>query len=54
MATVLTCKSSVKVVWIEGDVYHLWKYVYGVGKSKYWFGPCVPVFSLRMRVCSIC
>ena len=27
VATVHRCKSSVKGVWVEGEVYHLWKYV---------------------------
>ena len=33
-------------------MYHLWKYVYGVRRSKSWCRPCVSVFNLRMRVCS--
>ena len=52
MATVRKCNSHVKGVWVEGEMYHLWKYVYGVRKSKSWFRPCVSVFNLRMRVCS--
>ena len=48
---VRTCKSNVKGVWMEGKVYHLWKYVYGVKKSKSLLRPCVSVFNLRMRVC---
>ena len=52
MATVPKCKTNVKVVLVEGEVYHLWKYVYGVRKCKSWFRPCVSVFNLRMRVCS--
>ena len=27
VATVRECKSNVKEVWVEGEVYHLWKYV---------------------------
>ena len=27
VATVRKCKSNVKGVWVEGEVYHLWKYV---------------------------
>ena len=27
VATVRKCKSNVKEVWVEGEVYHLWKYV---------------------------
>ena len=27
VATVPKCKSTVKGVWVEGEVYHLWKYV---------------------------
>ena len=27
VATVLKHKSNVKGVWVEGEVYHLWKYV---------------------------
>ena len=45
-------KSNVKGVWVEGEVYHLWMYVYGVRKSKFWPRPCESVFNLRMRVCS--
>ena len=37
---------------MEGEVYHLWKYVYGVRRSMSWIRPCVSVFNLRMRVCS--
>ena len=37
---------------MDVEVYHLWKYMYGVRKSKSWFRPCVLVFNLRMRVCS--
>ena len=29
MATVRMSKSNVKGVWVEGEVYHLWKYRYG-------------------------
>ena len=50
VATVRRCKSNVKGVWVEGEVYHLLKYVSGVRKSKTW--PCVTVFNLRMRFCS--
>ena len=53
VATVPKCKSNVKGVWVEGEVYHLWKYVYGARKSMSWFRPCVSVFNFRMRVCSI-
>ena len=52
VATGRACKSNVKGVWVEGEVYHLWKYLYGVRKSKSWFRPCVSVFNLRMRFCS--
>ena len=52
VATVRTCKSNVKGVWVEGELYHLLKYVYGVRKSKSWLRPCVSVFNFRMRVCS--
>ena len=41
MATVPICKSNVKGVWVEEEVHHLWKYVYGVRKSKSLFRPCV-------------
>ena len=27
VATVRKCKSKAKGVWVEGEVYHLWKYV---------------------------
>ena len=27
VATVRKCKSIVKGVWVEGEVYHLWKYM---------------------------
>ena len=27
VATVRNCKSNVNGVWVEGDMYHLWKYV---------------------------
>ena len=27
LATVRKCKSNVKGVWVDGEVYHLWKYV---------------------------
>ena len=30
VATVRICKSNVKGVWVEGEAYHLWKYVYSV------------------------
>ena len=50
VATVRMCKSNVMGVWVEGEMYHLWKYVYGIGKS--WLRPCVSVFNLRMKVCS--
>ena len=46
LATVHRCKSNVKGVWVEGEVYHLWKYVYGVRKCKSWLMPCVSVFNL--------
>ena len=39
MATVPMCQSTVKGVWVEGEVYHLLKYVYGVRKSKSWLRP---------------
>ena len=52
MATVRTCKSNVKAVWVEGEVDHFWKYMYGVRKSKSWLRLCVSVFNLGMRVCS--
>ena len=37
---------------MEGEVYHFWKYVYGVRKSKFWSRPCLLDFNFRMRVCS--
>ena len=37
---------------MEGEVCHLWKYVYGVRKYMYWLRPGVSVFNLPMRVCS--
>ena len=37
VATVPMCKSSFKGVWVEGEVYHFWKYVYGVRKYKSWY-----------------
>ena len=40
MAIVRMCKSNVKGVWVEGEVYHLWKYVYGARRSKSWLRPC--------------
>ena len=46
VATVCKCMSKVKGVWVEGELYHLGKYVYGVGKSKSLFGSYVPVFNL--------
>ena len=49
VATVGTCKSKVKEVWVEGEVSHLLKYVYGVRKSMSWSRRC---FFLAMRVCS--
>ena len=52
VATVGTYKSNVKRVRVEGMVYHLWKYVYGVRKSMSWFRPCVSDFNLRIRACS--
>ena len=33
-------------------MYHLWKYVYGIRMSMFWFRPRESVFNLRMRVCS--
>ena len=27
VATVPNCKSKVKGVWVEGEMYHLWKYM---------------------------
>ena len=27
VATVSKCRSKVRGVWLEGEVYHLWKYV---------------------------
>ena len=50
--TVRNCKSNVKGVWVEGDMYHLCKYVYGARKSKSMLRPCVSVLNLRIRVCS--
>ena len=41
LATVRTCKSSIKGVWVEGVVYHLWKYIYSVRKCKSWSWLCV-------------
>ena len=38
VSTVRMNKSNVKGVWVEGEVYHLWKYVYGVRKCKSWLG----------------
>ena len=52
MATVRICKSNVKLVLVEGEVNHLWKYVCGARKAKPWLRPCVSVINLRMRVCS--
>ena len=52
MATVPTCKLNAKGVKVEGEVYHLRKYVYGVRKNKSWLRPCVSVFNLPMWVCS--
>ena len=37
---------------MDGEVYHLLKYLYGVIKSKSWLRPRVSVFNLRMSVCS--
>ena len=37
---------------MDGEVYHLQKYVYGVRKSKSLSRPCVSVLKFRMRVCS--
>ena len=37
---------------MEGEIFHLWKYVYGARKSKSWLRSCVSVLNLRMRVCS--
>ena len=34
VATVRMCKSNVKGVWVEGEVYHLRKYMHSVRKSK--------------------
>ena len=51
LATVRSCKSKVKGVWVEGEVYHLWMYVFGEGKNKSWPRPIVPVFNLRLRGC---
>ena len=52
MATVGMCKSYVMGVWEEGEMYHLWKYVYGERMSMFGLRPRVSVFKLRMRVCS--
>ena len=46
------CKSYVMVVWEDDEMYHLWKYVYGVRMSMFWSRPRVSVCNLRMRVCS--
>ena len=51
VATVRNCKSNVKGVWVEGEMY-MWKYVLGARKSKSWLRPCMSVLNLRMRVCS--
>ena len=37
---------------VEGEMYHMWKYVYGARKSKFMLRPCVSVLNLRIRVCS--
>ena len=52
MATVRKCMLEIKGVWVEGEVYHLWKYMQGERKSKTWLMPCVSDFNLGMRVCS--
>ena len=35
VATARKCKSNVKRVWEEGEMYHLWKYVEGARKSTF-------------------
>ena len=52
VATVRNYKSNVKGVWVEGEMYHLWKYVLGARKSQSWLRPCVSVLNLQMSVCS--
>ena len=44
--------SRVRWVWLAGEAFHMWKYVYGVRNSKYWNRPSVSVFNLWMRVLS--
>ena len=45
-------RSKIKGVWVDGEVCHLWKYLFPVTKSKSWLRLCVSVFNLGMRVCS--
>ena len=52
VASVPTCKSDVTGVLVQREVCHVWKYVYGVRKSKSWPSPCVSALNFRMRVCS--